>query len=339
MPPPVLDYSGWRPNPLDLKAAGVTAVCRYLAPLASTYDWKRLSRPEDEALRAVGLAVVGNWEQNATSWRTGYGDATTGGYWAGQQARAQMRALGRPDSVPVAFSIDSAVQDHEMQTALAWMRGCVDGSATGKQIVYGTALVIDNCWNAGLVFGGWQPIGATSWHGNGYRSSHNVLIQHITKSYPQFPNSYDENTPQAPYFGQYPTSGDTMAFPPYMLIRDTSGTIWCVDGNDQSKVPTSGAGLAYQQSKLAVYGFSSAITDANANHMDWLSKIPDGRMAQFSYSEAQQGRVASQGALAGVTTANAKLDQILQLLPSLSVGDLTAIATAVNNDMARRLQA
>jgi hypothetical protein len=207
--PVVFDYSGWRPDPAALKAAGVVGVSRYLAPVGSG-DWKRITKPEYDALLAAGLSVVLNWEDSATGWQGGY----VRGVEYGRTARAQARALGHPDERPIIVSIDSGdqlvrsrgsvvlVPAEAHPLAVEHVRGFVDGSGTGPQAVYAGTNVIEECHRQGLVRFGWQA-GARSW--STVPGPHVAIIQHTDKPYPQFPPSaYDWNSTVQADWGQHP---------------------------------------------------------------------------------------------------------------------------------------
>jgi hypothetical protein len=206
----VLDYSGWRPDPRALKAAGIVGVSRYLAPVG-TGDWKRIGKAEYDATLAAGLAVVLNWEDSATGWHGGYAK----GVEYGRTARAQARALGHPDSRPIIVSIDSGdqlvtrdasgailVPARAHPVAVEHVRGFVDGSGTGPQAVYAGTNVIEECHRQGLIRFGWQAA-ASSW--STVPSAHVALVQHVQKPYAQFPPAaYDWNTTVQPDWGQVP---------------------------------------------------------------------------------------------------------------------------------------
>jgi hypothetical protein len=214
--PTVFDYSFWRPDPHALKAAGIVGVQRYLTTTSSA---KRITKPEYDALHAAGLAVLLGFEDASTSWQGG----RQAGLIHGRAARAQARALGHPDSRPIAFAIDSGDQVNNVGTAVAYVSGCVDGSGTGRQMVYAGTNVIEACWHADLITGGWQPA-AASW--SQVPSNHVVLKQLTSKSFPQFPPSaYDENLVLAADWGQWPIGG-FVPEPPFTVAD--ANLIWGV---------------------------------------------------------------------------------------------------------------
>jgi hypothetical protein len=198
----VFDYSGWRPDPASLVAAGVVGVCRYVA--SPSQAWKTISKVEYDQLQRAGMPVTLNWEESAGSWRGGFPVGRT----HGAMARDFARRLGHPDERPIIQSIDTAVTPGELATAIDYQRGFNDGGGRGPQGVYGTAYVIDSLFALGLVRVGWQAA-ARGWYGNGPQSTHAAILQLTSKSYPQFPPAaYDENLPLMADWGQHPMALD-----------------------------------------------------------------------------------------------------------------------------------
>ncbi len=208
--PDVFDYSGWRPDLAQLKAAGIVGMQRYLTTQTTGFGpIKKINKPEYDALIAAGFQVLLGFENSNTSWKGENGrSAIETGRIHGAAARQQARILGHPDHRPIAFAVDSGDQLSNVGVATNYIRGCVEGSGTGRQMVYAGTNVIEACWNAGLITGGWKA-GARSW--STVFSQHVVLEQLTSKSYPQFPpTAYDENRRFADDWGQWPLS----ALPP-----------------------------------------------------------------------------------------------------------------------------
>ncbi len=82
----------------SLKAAGIVGVCRYV----SRSSWKVLSKGEYDRLRAGGLIVVPNFEDEANGWLGGGSAGTADGVFTGQQ----VSALGFPKGTVVPNSAD-----------------------------------------------------------------------------------------------------------------------------------------------------------------------------------------------------------------------------------------
>lgn len=192
-----IDYSWWRPDLNSLRAAGVTAVSRYLAFLP---NGKVIQKPEYDALIAAGISVMLNWESSGRSWRDGYG----AGLREGAEARRQARALGHPDSRPIVQSMDEGVPAGMLDTAAQYQHGFNDGGGCGPQGAYGTKLVLDHLFDCGLITVGWQT-NARGWEGNGPDCARASLLQRTSHSLNGLPaDQYDESTIVGTDWGQHP---------------------------------------------------------------------------------------------------------------------------------------
>ncbi len=96
----VLDYSGARPAPSAIKAAGYVGAMRYLTP--DVYKWKRIETPEIEALHNAGLGVGFVWETTAARAKDGYAAGVIDARAADDQADAR----GVPLEVPIFYAVD-----------------------------------------------------------------------------------------------------------------------------------------------------------------------------------------------------------------------------------------
>lgn len=303
--PAVLDWSGWRPDPRVLYAAGVRGASRYLYAGAGT-EWKALTVGEDQALRAAGIAVACNWEKARDSWLGGY----PAGLEHGAAARTEMRKLGRPDSRPIVFSIDTGVATSQQPVAMEYLRGCRDGGGCGPQRAYHGNLIIDMAVKLGYVTGGWMAM-SSSWSPN--PTSPNIYMKQLgSKSYPQFsPLDYDENTPVKLDWGQYPEPGGSTPMPaPYSLWQDNAGQVWRVAADSTIKVPTAGDALAVDVFFLTVgYGADAAKTaiGTQPNIVAWLNSIPNAKGIEANANAAAIAAVAARDAAmsAGVNAAAA----------------------------------
>lgn len=193
--PAVLDYSGWRPTIAQLNSAGIEGVSRYLS--WPDQSWKVITKPEYDSLINAGFVVTLNWEWHKATWR----DGASGGFRDGKEARRQARALGYPDSCVIIQSVDTSVPAADVSLALDYQRGFNDGGGCGPQGMYGTAMVMQWAWAAGLITVAWQTA-ARAWEGNGPDSPVAALIQTTEKPYGQFPPAaYDHNDVRKPYWG------------------------------------------------------------------------------------------------------------------------------------------
>jgi hypothetical protein len=141
-----------------LKTAGVKFACRYIAPVGKSYDWKRLSSAEADALKAAGLGIVVVFESTANraliGKAGGVSDATT--------AKLQAAACGMPTGRPIYFAVDfeaTAAQEPAIHAYITGVASVLGHAATG---VYGDYSVVKSAMDAGLCEYAWQTYGWSS---------------------------------------------------------------------------------------------------------------------------------------------------------------------------------
>lgn len=186
------DYSGSRPSPAELAAAGVTWVSRYLSHSA----WKNLTRAEAEALSAAGISIVSNWETTTTRAEAGYA--------AGQQdardALAQATACGMPPGRPIYFSVDADVSPSSVTPYFQGVNSVLNKVRTG---VYGSTAVCRALLADGLVAWTWRTM-STSWSGGaGSPGEFNIVQTGGTI----INSDVDVNHAQTSDFGQWTIGG------------------------------------------------------------------------------------------------------------------------------------
>jgi hypothetical protein len=159
---------------------------RYLAPLPNpkVIDAAELAALH-QAMKPVGLV----WEVGAHDSDGGYDQ----GHNYGTQARAQARALGFPDSVPIYWAVDKRLTNITRNTALDYGHGFRD--AAGASRPYGEAALIDAAVGFGLCDGGWCP---ETWG----HSDHIVLSQVVGES--DVPDTDANNIIRADWGGWHP---------------------------------------------------------------------------------------------------------------------------------------
>lgn len=143
-----------------LRQAGVRFVCRYIAPPGPSYDWKRVSKAEADAIRAAKLGLVLVFESGA--------DRALGGSAAGRAdgafALAMLADLGLHDS-PVYFAVDFDAQPAQLGAVVAYIEGAASIVGKGRTGVYGglravqaTAQACRYAWQTYAWSGGqWSP--------------------------------------------------------------------------------------------------------------------------------------------------------------------------------------
>lgn len=97
----VLDYTA-RIDPVALKEAGATGVCRYISLPRTDTAWKRIGLTEYRELVAAGIAVTLNFEYAADDWLGG----AAAGKSHGTVAAGQARMLGYPSGSVIPGSAD-----------------------------------------------------------------------------------------------------------------------------------------------------------------------------------------------------------------------------------------
>jgi hypothetical protein len=234
MPRIGFDFAWSRPTPAQLKEAGASFVCRYLSNDPS----KNISQAEYQALTAVGISVVLNWETTAVR-------ATTGGYAGGVQdanaAVQQAIALGAPADQPIYFSVD---QDTTAASVRDYFQGINSVIGVGRTGGYGSYQVIKGLFDGGLISYGWQTI---AWSRG--RWDERAHIRQIQVNLTVGSADVDLNEAQTDYFGQSPhTTGeftmDADAKKAFADLADKVGTIGAIleygdpDPSDKKDDPT-----------------------------------------------------------------------------------------------------
>lgn len=162
-----VDFSFSRFTVAQLKAAGVSAVARYL-----TGAGKAISGDELAADLRGGLAVCLVFENSA--------DDASGGFAAGaanaRAANAALLALGLPLSTPVYFAADTDYPNPA--DALAYYQGLASVRPGVTNGCYGEAALIDLLFADGLAGFGWESE-STSFPGNGALSPNVALWQKV----------------------------------------------------------------------------------------------------------------------------------------------------------------
>ncbi|HZU00838.1 MAG TPA: glycoside hydrolase domain-containing protein [Ktedonobacteraceae bacterium] len=143
-----LDYVSGPPI-AAMKAAGVSFVCRYLAPVNPETQVKLLSPQEARALGAAGIALVSNFEWYASRPLEGYASGV-----ADAQLAAQQHAVcGGPATRPIYFSVDEGVTGEQV---VAYFQGVASVLGLARTGAYGSYAVLQYLFNAGAIRWGWQ---------------------------------------------------------------------------------------------------------------------------------------------------------------------------------------
>lgn len=305
-----------------LRAAGITAVSRYIAPQA----WKRITPPEYTRVIAGGLQISLNWESGAEDLKT-LGATQTRTF--ALEAVRQAQACGYPRGCVIVNSADWDVSANDWSAVAASLRVIRPiYSAAGYGLgLYGPwdALawakrdgLVDVYWQAGMSTAWSGHRNANPWPGAHLRQRRNAVIAGV---------DCDTNDILIPAFGQ-------------------AGT-----GN----TPTSAGGATVTTESVPGTSGGAHTADRSVDeyrHDMWWSIVDDGKG-----NWQAEGLRNSRAAAAGVTQANIKLDSLLAAVAKLAApagvtqdalnaavrtalldpAVLAGVAKAVNDDAATRL--
>jgi hypothetical protein len=158
-----VDYSFSPPTPAELKAAGKQFAVRYIG---TAWNQKNLTKAEADALRAVGIDLVANYEGGSAGWMKGGYDV---GVAAAKAAHADATGCGMPAGRPIFFSQDEdwrGLSGAQQQAVMA----CCDGAASvigrGRVGAYGGYYFMVDAFNHGKITWGWQTYAWSGglWH-------------------------------------------------------------------------------------------------------------------------------------------------------------------------------
>jgi hypothetical protein len=158
-----IDYAWTHPSPQAIKDAGYDFVVRYYSRDPS----KNLTRAEADALAAVGLWIVGNWEHGAQD--------ALGGYPAGvanaQLARSLATACGQPPARPIYESDDWDVTPAQEATITDYLRGWDSQIGVAQVGEYAGFYPLRVQRDAGVTSWEWQP---RAWSGGQWEPRVNI---------------------------------------------------------------------------------------------------------------------------------------------------------------------
>lgn len=165
----LLDFSGSRPDPRKVKAAGYDGVIRYL--FAPSPGGKGIDKAEATAIRAAGLGLVVIYE-----WYAGRAlEGAVAGVTDAKVALALARSIGFPDTRPIYFAVDVPATAGQQPAIDAYLRGAASVIGAARVGVYGSYYVVERCYASGSARWYWQTRG---WS-NGKVSAHTHLYQYL----------------------------------------------------------------------------------------------------------------------------------------------------------------
>lgn len=156
------DYSWGRPPVASLKAAGVSAVGRYLAT-----DGRGITAAEYQDLRNQGLGVWVVIEHQSTDLSTSILQGRAKGIADAQEALSQVKAVGLPPGIPIFWAADFDIGPGSSRVAQA--DAYVDGFNTviprGRRGGYGGLWYLKHVHDAGKVDALWECASTSFRHG------------------------------------------------------------------------------------------------------------------------------------------------------------------------------
>ena len=198
-----LDYVTGPPI-ADMKAAGVSFVCRYLSYVNNLTQVKLLTPPEAKALSQAGISIVSNYEWYAVG-NNGVPRVSEGFASGVQDARiaaSQHAACGGPPDRPIYFSVDVDVAGTQ---CLEYFRGVASVIGASRTGVYGSYRVLNYLLVSGLVGWGWQTY---AWSGGQWEPR--AHIQQYLNGVSFSGHSVDYNRSIKSDFGQWQVGGTFM---------------------------------------------------------------------------------------------------------------------------------
>ena len=188
------------------KDLGYEFVGRYFCP-DTKGNWKRLNKPEAEAISAAGLRLLCVWETTADRAKGGL----TAGAVDGARAYNQALELAMPTDGIIYFAVDYDAQPAEFDTIAAYLKAASQQVGEYKIGVYGSYKVIEAMYERfGNSIAYWQCVagsyGKISAHHNVYQSEWNVRI-------PEADHTVDINTcPDMDAAGLWNYEDDNMTY-------------------------------------------------------------------------------------------------------------------------------
>jgi hypothetical protein len=207
-----LDYAGGRPSGADLKAAGISFVCRYLSDGGPNLPGKQLQPGEAADLMANGIEIVANWETAADAMLNGYDQGKSDA----QAARDWIVACGGPRDATVYFSADWDEAENQQTTVNQYLQACCDVLGGPDRVgIYGAYYVGMRALNAGVAHYLWQT---QAWSG-GNVDARVSIVQRNNLGYQSVGGvQCDINEQHSDDMGQWSTSANTP--PPQAPVPD-----------------------------------------------------------------------------------------------------------------------
>ncbi|WP_340701346.1 DUF1906 domain-containing protein [Brevibacillus borstelensis] len=133
-----------------MSEASMRFVCRYLVP--ASMAWKRLTRPEAEAITAAGMKIVSVFQRGTKDVAGGAVNGTRDGKAAYQEAKL----IGQPEGTAIYFAVDYDAQPKDYDVIEAYLRAAAKELAGYLVGVYGSYSVVEEMARRGACSKFWQ---------------------------------------------------------------------------------------------------------------------------------------------------------------------------------------
>jgi hypothetical protein len=168
--PQGLDYAGGAIAGADLAAAGISFVCRYVAPGGSALPAKQLTGPEFTDLLNNGIAVVFNWEVAGNAALNG---ANQGAVDAEDALSYIMSLPGSAGKPVVYFSVDFDAAPADQTAINAYLQAAAVVLGGPQYVgIYGGYWPLSRALDAGVCDWAWQT---EAWSGTNIDSRVNIM--------------------------------------------------------------------------------------------------------------------------------------------------------------------
>lgn len=145
-----IDYAYGEPRLVELRAAGVSFIGRYLGGPES----KIITATEAERISKGGISIVTVWETDAERVLSDH----AGGKADARMARDQLEAAGAPRNAVAYFAIDFEAGGDEYLRILGYMQGAQEVLGFERVGVYGGYSIVHELLTNNHVRYGWQTL-------------------------------------------------------------------------------------------------------------------------------------------------------------------------------------
>lgn len=189
--PQVIDFAERLVAVDQIQAAGYAGAVVYVSESrpGANFDFKPVTRQYADAMRALGLHVVSNYQYGKPGWPTpsDYTRGYDGGTADAETALRLHAAAGGPDSAPIFFSVDEDIDLDAWKTVAAqWFRGINSVLGVDRTGIYGHARACSWAADDGVIGSSGTPGRRWAWQtrawSHGERAPSAVLYQSVVNT-------------------------------------------------------------------------------------------------------------------------------------------------------------